>query len=306
MSGQRPEPVAATTTDERGRFLLPLFPAARYRVSVQADGFGSTDRFPVITGAAGSKPSPLRFRLTRTDGFIAGMVEDVEGQPLPGAEVQGLRLGATSTFVIDEHCTTDAQGRFRLANLPPGEMQLLARRLRYRSDFHERVKVGATNVRFILVPIEEEAPPTPLKAGERAPEIPVAQWINGGPLPGLSALRGKTVVLQFSAAYNRAAWESNHALSALHTALRAAGRSDVVILALYDSSASAEEVEAYARSEGLPFPIGVVEETRNLGMDSRAFKAYGVRRLPTVFVIDGEGIVRAVDPDPETLMRLAR
>jgi uncharacterized GH25 family protein/peroxiredoxin len=306
MSGRRPEPVAATTTDERGHFLLPLFPESRYRVSVQAEGFGSEDRFPVVTGAAGSKPLALRFKLTRSDGFITGTVEDVEGQPLPGAEVTALRLGATAVYVINEHCTTDAQGRFRLANLPPGDMRLIAGRLRYRNDFRESVKVGAANVRFMLAPIEEEAPPTPLKAGERAPEIPVARWVNGTGPASLAALRGKTVVLQFSAAYNRAAGQSNHVLSALHTNLRAAGRSDVVILALYDSSASPEEVAAYAQAEGLQFPIGLVEQTRNQGMDSRAFKAYGVRRLPTVFVIDGEGIVRAVDPDRETLLRLAR
>jgi protocatechuate 3,4-dioxygenase beta subunit len=297
MSGHRPEAVTATTTDERGRFRLGLFPGTRYRVSVTADGFGSTDRFPVIAGAAGRPLPPLRFRLSRTDGFIAGTVEDVDGQRLPGAEVTAMRLGETNAYVIGEHATTDAQGRFRLANLPPGEMQLYAGRLRYQNDFQRRVKVGATNVRFVLAPIEEGAPPPPLSAGERAPEIPVERWINGAGPSSLTALRGKIVVLQFSAPYNAAAKASNAALKALAAALAKTGRQDVVLLALYDDAAPAEEAAAYARSEALPFPIGLVG-------DSTAFKAYHVRRLPTLFVIDAEGIVRAVDPDEETLRGL--
>src|SRR3989442_15464114 len=107
------------------------------------------------------------------------------------------------------------------------------------------------------------APTTPLAAGARAPEIPVARWVNGPGVSSLAALRGKTVVLQLSSAYNRAAKTSNTALAALDAKLKAAGRHDVAILALYDSSTSAPEVEAYAQSEGLPFPIGLVEPTPN-------------------------------------------
>jgi hypothetical protein len=66
----------------------------------------------------------------------------------------------------------------------------------------------------------------------------------------------------------------------------------------------ADEVAAYAAAEGLRFPIGLVEATRNLGADSASFRAYGVRQLPTLFVIDREGIVRAVNPKPEDLTRL--
>src|SRR5207237_10902649 len=133
----------------------------------------------------------------------------------------------------------------------------------------------------------------------------VARWVNGAGVPSLNALRGKTVLLQFSSAYNPAAKASNEALKSLDTALKAAGRSDVVILALYDSSASAAEVEEYARSEGLPFPIGLVVPSPNAGPDSAPFQAYGVQSLPAVFLIDPDGIVRAVDPTREELMGVA-
>ena len=109
----------------------------------------------------------------------------------------------------------------------------------------------------------------------------MAQWVNGTVFFSLAALRGKTVVLQFSSAYNSAARASNAALRSLQAKLKESRKTDVAILALYDGSASAQEIETYAGSEGLSFPIGRVEETRNHGLDSAAFLAYGVRQLPT-------------------------
>lgn len=124
----------------------------------------------------------------------------------------------------------------------------------------------------------------------------------GEALISLSELRGRRVLLQFSAAYNRAARESNLVLSALHTSMRKAGRGDLVVLALYDGSASDAEAGAYARSAELPFPIGLVAG----GVESPSIGAYGVRRLPTLFAIDAHGIVQAVDPPPEALLKLAQ
>src|SRR5262249_38933311 len=154
----------------------------------------------------------------------------------------------------------------------------------YGSDRQQQVKVGTNNARLTLVATEAVAArPVPPKVGGPAPELAVAQWVNGNGVKSLSELRGKVVVLQFASSYKPAARASNEALKSLHARLRETGRSDVAVLAVYDAAASPVEVAAYAKDEGLPFPIGVVEETRNLGIDSAAFKAYGVRQLPTLF-----------------------
>jgi peroxiredoxin len=240
----------------------------------------------------------------RAEGEIAGAVVDPDGKPLAGARVSAGRGGATGVFVVNEETATDEQGRFRIHRLPPGVVNLAASQAGYYGDRREKVPVGAVNVRFVLAPIEEAASELSMaRVGVTAPEIRVARWLNGDGVTSWTALRGKTVVLQFSSAYNRAARASNEALKALHARLREAGRNDVVILAVYDASAPADEVAAYARSEGLPFPIGLVEPSRNLGVDSAAFRAYGVRRLPALFVIDRDGILRAIDPDGEELAR---
>jgi len=300
-----PEPVAETRSDARGRFALPVPAEVQYRVTVEARGFVRTDRYPIPVGSRGA-PKPVQIALERADGFASGVVVGPEGQPLQGVEVSAWRQGSTRFFVINETTMTDAHGRFRLANLPPGALDMNAHRPGYNGDFHHQVRVGATNLRFMLSPIEEAAPRPPTPAvGTRAPDIRVARWVNGAGPGSLAELRGKTVILQFSAAYNRAAEPSNLVLKSLHAALKEKGKSDTLLLALYDPSMPAEEVDAYAKAEGLPFPVGLVEAARERGPGSAGFEAYGVRQLPSVLVIDRVGIVRAVNPTREELLKLA-
>jgi Carboxypeptidase regulatory-like domain/AhpC/TSA family len=301
--------VSAAATDARGRFSLPLPPGGEYWVRAHADGFDTIDEYPIGVDSR-KPPAPLRFTLERTDGFIAGDVVGPDGKPLAGATVTAGRTGATNFLLVHESTITDAGGRFRIEKLPAGHLNVYASLPGRGNEAREQVPVGTANVRFVLqrvapAPVERPLPPAAAPAvGALAPAIHVAQWVNGDGIANWSDLRGKTVVLQFSSAFNGAARASNAALKMLHTRLREAGRTDVVILAIFDASASAEEVASYARAEGLSFPIGLVEPGRSLGLDSAAFRAYGVRRLPAVFVIDRDGIVRAVDPTPGEVARL--
>ena len=294
--------LAAATTDARGHFSLPLVPGTACRISTQPAGFVPERR--VVELKPGTPPAPLKLRLRRGGGAITGVVVDPEGRPLPGAQVTSWEPGpyfySGAPFAS---ATSDEQGRFRLDHLPSGAVNVNAWLSGYYDDHRQSVKVGVTQLRLTMAPMSRPAAPTtPLATGARAPEIQVRQWVNGAGVPSLATLRGKTVLLQFSSAYNSAAKGSNAALAALSGRLKAAGRDDIVILALYDSSASAAEVEAYARAAGLPFAIGLLEPGQGGEMDSPTFQAYGVRHLPTLFLIDREGIIRAVDPAREELM----
>jgi hypothetical protein len=200
--------------------------------------------------------------------------------------------------------TTDPHGRFRITRLAPGAMLLIVQKEGYENEWFRDVEVGATGVRLMVAPRAESLPrPQAPKVGAPAPPFQVAQWVNGDGFPSLGALRGRTVLLQLSAAYNAAARDGNALLRELHTELARQGRQDVVIMALYDRSASAEEVAAYARAERLPYPIGIVAEPSGPGRES-VFAAWGARQLPALFVIDREGRVRAVNPSREELLRL--
>lgn len=304
MSGFRSEPSRSTLGDAQGRFVLPVFPGAAYRVSVEAAGFLTTDRYPVRV-ERDAHLKPLRFSLDRADGVIAGRIVDPDGKPVTGARVFTGRTGATNTYIVGAEATSDARGRFRLARLPrAGEFELTTSKPGYHNDWGRRAEVGATSVRILLVPDEADRPrPAPPKVGDPAPEIRASRWLNSEGAPDLAALRGKTVVLQFSTPYNAAAKSSNAQLKALHAALRARGRTDVVLLALYDA-ASATDADAYIREEALPFSVGIAAPAASDG-GADTFQAYGARQLPALFVIDPEGRIRTVNPPHDALLRLA-
>ena len=55
-----------------------------------------------------------------TTGAIEGVVSDPNGNPVPGAKV----TVTASTLISPQSATTDDQGRYRIANLPPGKYDL--------------------------------------------------------------------------------------------------------------------------------------------------------------------------------------
>src|SRR5207245_8144591 len=142
--------------------------------------------------------------LERADGVIAGVVLDGEGQPAAGVNVGVERTDPVNGRYRLGRTMTGADGRFRIAHLPPGEVVVGASGLRSRSD-RRPLKVGASDVRLVLIPWEApDATPPPPKVGAPAPEIQVGQWINGTGVQSLTDLRGKWVVLQFSSEIGRA------------------------------------------------------------------------------------------------------
>jgi peroxiredoxin len=174
---------------------------------------------------------------------------------------------------------------------------------RYGWNVRKGVATGSKDVDIILVSKEETTPPVVFRPGDRAPDLEVAQWLNGEGPESLKALRGKVVVLQFATAYNPAVEAQNEVLKALHVKYASQG---LVILAIYDASLSPQDTAAYVRAQGLPYPIGLVQGSRRLGWDRPAFKNYGVRSVPSLFVIGPQGRFRWVNPPLDELERRLR
>lgn len=108
-------------TNAAGVFRIPLDPNGQYQAYVRADGFNqvsvSDKRLTVMPG----KPTDLgAIRLQRADGFISGTVADTAGKPIEGvlAYVQGDKTGISAAV-------TDAEGKFRIPNVIPGERLML-------------------------------------------------------------------------------------------------------------------------------------------------------------------------------------
>ena len=132
--------------------------------------------------------------------------------------------------------------------------------------------------------------------GEPAPAISVKDWIIGEQV-ALGDLKGKAVLLEFWATWCKPCQEMFPKLKQLHE--QNAGR-DLNIVAItrhymaYGATqeAKAEElklIRAVITKHGVSFPVGVAE-------DERLQAVYGANGLPTVVLIDRQGIVRYAGP----------
>ncbi|HOS66271.1 MAG TPA: carboxypeptidase regulatory-like domain-containing protein, partial [Candidatus Latescibacteria bacterium] len=137
-----------------------------------------------------------------TTGKITGTVKTSDGTPLPGVaiEVVGLRLGAM----------TDADGRYLILLVPPGECAVRASMMGFRPVITQNVEVSSdrtTTVNFTLREEAIEVAPLVVTAGRpnievdvtssqttvdarRVAEIPVGKMLDAlGYEPGVSVAR---------------------------------------------------------------------------------------------------------------------
>ena len=110
--------------------------------------------------------------------------------------------------------------------------------------------------------------------GEAAPEIQAEYWLNA-PALALQALRGKFVVLQFWATSEPASRRSVPHLMELDKRYRSRG---VVFIGLTDEPRAT--VEPFVRETGVTYPVGG---------GSSSLQEYGVRGIPTVFLVSPSG-----------------
>lgn len=134
----------AVHTDRRGRFRVPgLYPDTRYRCWVVTRGW---ERKWSDWIAVGTRPldDRVEVRLREAPGVVAGRVADESGKPVAQSRVI---LG--HPCIADAICVTDAQGRFRIEDLVPGEEVTLSVRWNF-----QKVKVGDENVVLVDRPRE--------------------------------------------------------------------------------------------------------------------------------------------------------
>lgn len=128
--------------------------------------------------------------------------------------------------------------------------------------------------------------------GQPAPEIVVAEWINGEPTT-LADLRGQVVILEFWATWCKPCHEMFPKLNELHDAHSARGLNILALTRHYlayggDATAREEElnlVRQFVAERNVKFTVSVAE-------DERLQALYGATGLPAVALIDRRGIVR--------------
>ncbi len=118
-------------SDDEGRFTIGDLPPGSYSVVAARATFVTSAHgalrparpgLPVLVGADGVAPE-IRIRLWRA-GVISGTVRDERGQPVEGLSVRALPLKRPSErfmSLTNNGAPTDADGRFRIFGLEPGQ-----------------------------------------------------------------------------------------------------------------------------------------------------------------------------------------
>jgi thiol-disulfide isomerase/thioredoxin len=149
---------------------------------------------------------------------------------------------------------------------------------------------------FLAAPLEAQTPDTTiapeirtafsrfripvLRAKTPAPDFTAAR-LDGIPVR-LSALRGKVVFLNFWATWCPPCREEIPSMEALYQRFRGKGLEFLAV----DIQEDKDEVAAFMKEHGLNFPVA-------LDSTGRISNEYGIRGIPTTFIIDREGNVIA-------------
>lgn len=270
--------------DGQGTYVIAgLLGDHSYHLQASAKGFETvqTSPFPLKAGETKKLP-PLVLR--KAGAVLQGRVTDLSGKPVGEALIQA----------TDQIVRTDAQGHYRIENLPHRPVYIWVRHADYEEDYqYNNPDQGPVN--FALRP---RFNPAKVKAqpGKPAPELSCAYWLNSERLTW-EKLRGKVTLLAFG---TPEAGPCERILSILKDLQERHLGQDFTVLLVVDRSLSLGELRAWVRKRGLSYPVAMVQSGFYEGWADGTFADYGVQAVPALFLIDRTGVLHCI----ESLARL--
>jgi thiol-disulfide isomerase/thioredoxin/uncharacterized GH25 family protein len=288
----------STRTDAEGRFTFTgLYPDSRFSVSAEAAGYG-VQGTEIAQYKPGDKVVLPAIQLPRADSFVAGRVVDDNGDPIAR---QSVRLqGRNNKY---QEAITDARGRFRFEAVVNEPLTL------YLYDdgtgFSPRKTAMAGDKEVIIVRKSRSLPGVHDDQENQAathkqqtallshpgPALKAAAWINTStPMP--DGLNGKIVLVDF--------WSINcgpcvAALPAVQKASEQFAGRGVVVVGVHDSGIEKDRLTSFVRAHNLTYPIALDMDDPKRETFGQIMRGYGVTGIPTVAVLDRQGIVRYLD-----------
>ncbi len=274
------------STDADGRFRIQALKGGDAYISLGDRGGSITDDHRLELSSDTIEKGDLLF--PRLESELAGVVVDIDGRPVAGAQVNA-RGVAKQGYA---NAQTGKDGKFHLTKLPNDTIQVEAYLVEpetriVRHQVREKVPAGTTDVRLVMGIRQKEKEAVSLSPGDQAPELVLEE---DGPRVSLASLKGRPVVVAFVSIYSR---PCANALLELKALQEETGADRLAIVAVHDRTATPEEIEGFRKDHGISFPILRVPQAGRDGWDSNTFHAYGVKALPTTFLIDYNGKVAA-------------
>ena len=145
-------PQPAILTDEQGRFeSAALWPDARYKVRIKADGYTRSESSDV-NGVAGETRDVETFELERVAATVSGRVVDSSGNG-----IERVRVFSVDDAPRQPRTTTDENGAFRLTGLLDGPVYVFADKRGYR--FTSQRGRSGSGLTITLLRDDEPRPP---------------------------------------------------------------------------------------------------------------------------------------------------
>jgi thiol-disulfide isomerase/thioredoxin len=282
-AAQSPSPVQSAATLPLAEVVAPrraAEPLPKTDLATSLDNEEGVADAPMVSSRArGWLGVALRAREPGEPGVFVQSV--LRGSPAASA---GLEVGDVVLSVDSKPVSSPSEMVSLIAKTGAGNRASLMLK---RDDQHK----------ILAVPLAQDpGPEGRLRLGyvnEPAPQFSGLEVVQGGIQPELAAFKGRVVVLEFWATWCVACRALLPALNAMHE--RYDGQATVVGVTMEP----VEKAQNEAFQLGLRYPVLSDPE----GVTSQSYQAYA---LPTVFVIDRDGVVRDVfvGYDPDNIQRM--
>ncbi len=294
------------TTDAQGHYVFQaLYPDARYSVVAEAAGYG-TQGSSVTQYKPGERGSVPALLLPRADSFVAGRIVDENGDPV-AKQIVNLE-GRTNKF---QQAVTDAQGHFRFDGVVNEPLHLYL----YGDTGFSPPKKAMPFDKDVIIVRKSATPASAANDKNRgevshkqqtallaqpAPELKTVTWLNTkANLP--QDIRGKIVLIDFWAISCGPCVASLPEVQKIFEQL--AGRG-VVVIGLHGSETSRETLAGFIAAHHVSFPIAIDADDPTHQTFGQTMSGYGILGIPTVAVLDRQGVVRYLDSGLEGAMKV--
>jgi len=220
---------------------------------------------------------------------LQGSVVNADGTPTRNVEVSLGTManfgepGSTSRMWSTLSTLTVANGCYRFPGISRGDLRYQATvgsSVRYCSpdSKHVRPQEAVVHLDSIHLPAKNSVVSDSRRLIE-PPPLTCREWINS---PGLKleSLRGKVVLLNFCAAWSDRSIQQFPSLQEVHELY---GHKGLVVVRVYHSSASLDEIGVFAKRKGLTYPIGLDVPSGD------TCNSYNVNFFPTTRLIGRDG-----------------